>query len=300
MTIRVFLIAITLFKLLIPFRLFSQLTMNSDLSKNDFPANSKTKENYVLVFDNDFEELTLNTQNWIPYYLPQWSSREKSKPNYKIKNGQLFLQITDNQQPWCPEFNGEVKCSSIQTGVFAGELGSKIGQHEFFNPTCVVREEQKKEHTFLPKYGYIEIRAKALATKSNVVSLWMIGYEDQPERSAELCVFEVKGWNVKENKAKIGFGIHKFNDPKLKEEFYEEDFELDATKFHVYAAEWADDKVDFFIDNQLIKTIHQSPDYPMQLMLGIYEVPVNQKDKLDLKYPKDFIIDYVRGYSFKK
>jgi hypothetical protein len=292
MIIRVFSIIV-----LLPLQLLSQGIIPMKFSNQDFPANPKIKENYRLVFNSEFEESWLNTQNWIPYYLPQWSSRERSKPNYELKNGQLLLQITKNQQPWCPEFNGKVKCSSIQTGIFAGKLGTKIGQHSFFNPACVVREEQKKEHTFLPQYGYIEIRAKALATKSNVVSLWMIGYEDQPERSAELCVFEVKGWNVTSDKVTVGFGIHKFNDPTLQEEFYEEEFAFDATQFHIYAAKWTQNRVDFFIDNQLIKTINQSPNYPMQLMLGIYEVPVNQRDEGDFQYPKSFVIDYVRGYE---
>jgi len=263
-------------------------------------AISKEKEGYRLVFEDDFNNPKLNLKNWIPYYLPQWSSREKSKPNYEIKNGNLILKITENQQPWCPEFNGNVKCSSIQTGIFAGKLGSNIGQHKFFNPDkCVVREEQQNSHTFLPQYGFFEIRAKSLNTSSNVVSLWMIGYEDQPDRSAELCVFEVKGWNVEKNKAKIGFGIHKFNDPTLKEAFYEEDFEIDVTQFHTYAAEWTPEKVVFYIDGKATKTIGQAPQYPMQFMLGVYEIPDLLKKEVQEKYPKKFVVEYVRAYQKK-
>jgi hypothetical protein len=276
----------------------TQNSMPLKFKIEDFPANPQYKENYVLEFSDDFEDEHINPHNWYTFYLPQWSSRERSKPQYELKNGHLILKITQNQEPWCPEFNGEVKCSSIQTGVFAGELGSSIGQHKF-NPQCVVRESQENGKTYLPQYGYFEIRAKSLKTKSNVVALWMIGYEDQPERSAEICIFEVKGWNVSAKKAKIGFGIHKFNDPKLKETFFEENFALDATQFHIYAAEWTPQKVSFFIDNQKIKEIEQAPDYPMQLMLGIYELPTKHKDLPDQNYPKDFVVDYVRGYRLK-
>jgi hypothetical protein len=38
----------------------------------------------------------------------------------------------------------------------------------------------------------------------------------------------------------------------------------------------------------------------MQLMLGIYEIPTGEKDETDKIYPKEFAIDYVRGYSNKK
>lgn len=258
------------------------------------------KKGYQLVFNDDFNPAELDTGNWLPFYLPQWSSRERSKPNYMIREGNLVLQITQTQQPWCPEFNGDVKCSSIQTGVFAGPLGSGIGQHKAFNPACVVREEQINRHTFLPQYGYIEIRAKSIRSVSNVVSLWMIGYEDQPERSAELCVFEVKGWNISDDTTIIGYGIHKFNDPKLNEAFYEEAFPLDATDYHTYAAEWEPGKVSFYIDNKLTREIPQAPDYPMQLMLGVYEVPVNDKITAGNQYPKEFFIDYVRAYKKMK
>ncbi|NOT94292.1 glycoside hydrolase family 16 protein [Ferruginibacter sp.] len=254
-------------------------------------------KNYKLVFNEEFSSSKLNTDNWIPFYLPQWSSREKSKPDYEIKDGLLSLQISENQKPWCPEFNGKVKCSSIQTGVFAGKLGSDIGQHKFFNPKCVVREEQESEQKYVPQYGYFEMRARFAATKSDVVALWMIGFEDTPEKSAELCIVEIKGWNIKKRKAKIGMGIHKFNDPKLTEDFSENECKIDVTEFHVYAVEWTKEKIVFSIDHIKVKEIDQSPDYPMQFMLGIYEIPEKISVNAIKTYPKRFIVDYVRGYE---
>lgn len=286
------------FSLIISFSSTAQTMTETRFSSGDFPPNEKTKQNYYLEFNDDFDKDSINLENWIPYYLPQWSSRKMSKPNFNISEGNLILQITKDQKPWCPEFNNEVKCSSIQTGIFAGPLGSNIGQHKFFNQSeCVVREEQINQQTYLPLYGYFEIRAKALNTASNVVSLWMIGYEDQPEKSGELCVFEIKGASVSKNYATVGYGIHKFNDPLLKEEFYEDVFNLDVTNFHTYAAEWLPDKIIFYIDNQKIREIKQSPNYPMQFMLGIYELPNEKNKKQDNMYPKNFIIDYVRGYK---
>ena len=275
--------------------ILSHLNMGSISETEDFPPNSLAKKDFRLDFNDDFNKKEIDISNWIPYYLPQWSSRELSTPEYEIRDGNLILKITATQKPWCPEFNGQVKCSSIQTGVFSGVLGSKLGQHKV-NTHCVVREEQKPEFTYLPQYGYFEIRAKSLNTASNVVSLWMIGFEDHPERSAEICIFEVKGHNVSKNQAIIGYGIHKFTDLKLKEAFFEEEFELDVTNFHIYSAEWTSKSVIFYIDNKKIKEIPQSPDYPMQFMLGLYEIPAGQ-NFTDAKYPKEFVVDYVRGYK---
>jgi hypothetical protein len=49
------------------------------------------------------------------------------------------LQIAAEQQPWCPEFDGGIKASSVQTGLFAGPVGSRAGQLQF-HPDLVVRE----------------------------------------------------------------------------------------------------------------------------------------------------------------
>lgn len=265
-------------------------------SSYGFPPNPIEKQGHTLEFQDEFELSVLNTDNWIPCYLPQWSSREKSRPNYHFSDGNLVLEITDDQQPWCPEFNGEVKCSSLQTGLYAGPLGTDKGQHKF-NEKCIVREEQISHKKYLPQYGYLEIRAKVPDTVSNVAAFWMIGYEEQPEQSAEICIVEIKGCNVEKESSIIGYGIHRFNDPALEEAFHEERFNMDVTQFHIYAADWGPEKVDFYIDNKLIRSIKQSPAYPMQFMLNIYELPTG-KEKIgsDLIYPKEFTIDYIRGY----
>jgi beta-glucanase (GH16 family) len=78
-------------------------------------------------------------------------------------------------------------------------------------------------------------------------------------------------------------------------------FAIDTTQFHIYAVEWTPTHVDFFIDNVNIKTVLQSPQYPMQFMLGAFELPFeggwNGPYDPDAPYPKTFTVDYVRGYQ---
>jgi hypothetical protein len=64
----------------------------------------------------------------------------------------------------------------------------------------------------------------------------------------------------------------------------------------VYAAEWTPDGVTFFVDGSRRKRVDQSPAYPMQLMLGIYELPAPDGDEQPTSFPKAFVVDYVRGY----
>lgn len=274
--------------------------MAEQFSPGDFPANPLEKPGYKLEFHDEFDGPMLDTAKWIPYYLPQWSSREQTRPNYAFEDGNLVLMITKDQQPWCPEFDGEVRCSSLQTGLFAGPVGSKIGQLRF-SESCVVREEQTNQRTYTPQYGYFEMRAKGLATGANHVALWMIGYEDEPEKSGEIAIFELVGSEAGSESSVVRYGIHPWGDAKLVDEYYVDTFAIDTTCYHIYAVEWTPTQVDFFIDNIKVRSVAQSPQYPMQFMLNIYEHPFEGAwtgvyDPA-APYPKRFTIDYFRAYQ---
>lgn len=130
-----------------------------------------------------------------------------------------------------------------------------------------------------------------------MVAFWLIGYEDEPDRSAEICVCEIFGRGVTSNHAAVGLGMHPFGDPRIVDDFSTETVPIDAREFHVYQAEWTPEHVAFFIDGRFIKTVHQSPSYPMQLMLGIYEFADEMApEPTTSAYPKPFVVDYVRGY----
>lgn len=250
---------------------------------------------FELEFEDTFDGEELDLSRWVPYYLPQWSSKERSAARYEVGGGALRLLIEADQPPWSPELDGDIRVSSLQTAVFAGPVGSTVGQHRF-NPAAIVREEQPNVQLYLPQYGRIELRARANADPRTMVALWMIGYGDEPQRSAEICVCEIFGRDVAEDHAAVGMGVHPFDDPEIVDEFSQETIPIDARDFHVYAAEWTPDGVAFFVDGDQVKTVAQSPTYPMQLMLGIYEFPATEGDERTAAYPKEFVVDYVRGY----
>jgi hypothetical protein len=248
-------------------------------------------ERYELAFADAFDGPVLDPARWLPYHLPQWSSREQARARYSL-DGTLRLRIDPDQQPWCPELDGDVRVSSLQTGVRSGPVGSAVGQHRF-NSAAVVREAQETARLYTPQYGVIEMRAAALDDPRVMVALWMIGFEDEPEQSAEICICEIFGREVSADRALVGMGVHPFGDPRIVDEFEKVEVDFDVREFHVYRAEWTPDHVAFFVDDRLVKQVGQSPAYPMQLMLGIYEF--GGPDPRDT-YPKEFLVDYVRGY----
>jgi Glycosyl hydrolases family 16 len=244
-----------------------------------------------LEFEDTFQGVLLDERKWLPYYLAHWSSRQRSTARYTLGAGSLRLRIDGDQQPWCPEFDGNVRVSSLQTGALSGPLGSAVGQCHF-RPDLVVREAQPEVRLYTPEYALIEMRARASIDSQSMVALWMIGFQDAPSRSAEICVCEIFGRDVRPHRAAVGMGLHPFGDPRIRDEFAAEALAIDVREFHTYAADWTPDHVTFVVDGQPIKTVHQSPQYSMQLMLGIYDFAGEASGT----YPKEFIVDYVRGY----
>jgi hypothetical protein len=243
------------------------------------------------VIEDTFDGPELDRGLWLPYYLPQWSGRERSAARYVLADGALRLRIEADQEPWCPELDGEIRVSSLQTGVFAGPLRSAIGQHRL-HPHAVVREEQENARLCTPLYGRVEVRARALDDPDAMVAFWLIGYEDEPERCGEICVCEIFGRDVRPERAAVGVGVRAFADPRLRDDFQAVELPIDARETHVYAADWRPGRVDFLVDGHLVRTVGQAPDYPMQLMLGIYEFPGGARPAA--AYPKEFVVDHVR------
>jgi hypothetical protein len=104
--------------------------------------------------------------------LPRGSGRQQ------LGGGVLRLVVEADQRPWCPEFDGQTRVSSLQTGVFAGPIGSTVGQSRF-TPGLLVRQAQRNARLYTPRYGLFELRAKAIDDPRCMVALWMIGYEDR-------------------------------------------------------------------------------------------------------------------------
>jgi hypothetical protein len=109
-------------------------------------------------------------------------------------------------------------------------------------------------------------------------SAWMFGLEVEPDDCGEICLVEVFGDTVGTGAdgrpvAGLGRGVKALRDPRLTQEFTADPYPIDITVDHRYAVDRRPDRVDFLVDDALLTTVHQAVDYPMQLVLGVFDFP---------------------------
>ncbi len=235
--------------------------------------------------------MELDTSVWSPYYLPHWSSRAASAATYEQDGSSLRLFIPPEQGLWCADdHQPPLRVSGIQSGNYSGPVGSTVGQQPF-REGQLVREEQEPFWGWTPEApARIELRARADLSSRSMVSLWMVGLEDQPDRCAEICVMEVFGNALEPGSAAVGCGLHSFRDPSVPEDFATVRLPIDVAEFHTYAVEWTAEQAEFFVDDQPVRRCAGPPAYPMQLMLAVFDFPEWSDDE----HVPSFTVDYVR------
>ena len=244
-----------------------------------------------MSFVDHFAAPQLDTEVWIPHYLPQWSSRAQSAATYAVADSELRLTIPSDQGVWCAEdHDPPLRVSGIQSGVFSGVVGSTIGQQPF-REGLVVREHQPTHWGWTPEHGVLEVRARMELSPRSMASVWMVGLEDQPERCGEICVFEVFG----DAPAAIGMGIKRIRDPSLTQDFEAPTLAIDVSEHHVYSADWRRGRVDFHVDGELVRTVHQAPDYPMQMIIAVFDFPEYAGASDHADHVPQLVVDHVRG-----
>jgi hypothetical protein len=221
------------------------------------------------TFVDDFDGSDLDTDVWVPHYLPMWSSRVESAATYTVDGSELRLTIPAEQGLWCPEdHDPPLRVSGIQSGVFSGEAGSTVGQQPF-REGQLVREAQPTRWGWTPEYGLLEVRARMELSPRSMASVWMVGLEQEPAHSGEICIFEVFGDALGTDdgtpSAAVGMGLKPFRDP------------------------------DLTIDGRRVRTVHKAPDYPMQMMVAVFDFPDRAAASSDPDHVPEFALDYVRG-----
>ena len=231
------------------------------------------------MFDERFGGTGLDPAIWTTSYLPAWSSRAEAAATYEVGDGELRLSIPPNQGLWCPDLHEpRLRVSAVQSGNWSGPVGSTRGQSPF-REGLLVKEAQPTLLGFTPQYGRIKVTCRARIGPGSMFSAWMIGIEDEPDHCGEICIVEVFGDAISAGgDVRLGCGVHAFRDPALTEDFATVPLGIDVADDHRYAVSWTPDGVDFLVDGAVVRRTAESPAYPLQLILGVFDFPDQTPD----------------------
>ncbi len=263
------------------------------------------KEGYVLDFSTEFNDGNLNTEYWLPQYLPHCTANtEGSSARYKVENGYLNLYITKDS----PDYFGGQPGSVDPDNLLWIANGIQTWEKNNLHPGGAQQNQVEPYEGYATQYGYFEIRMKMPDTGGGgYASWWLIGTQDDvaPDgtgsaQNAEIDVLETffKSPGVFEPK------VHAWNDPNLDE--WASRVELDGdpsdyvNEFHTYAMDWRPEGITFYVDGKEVAQTRESPQYRMCMILSMYiNSDFSGWDEPENNYPIEWLIDYVRVYKDK-
>lgn len=246
---------------------------------------SCSKDKWKLVWEDEFEGATLDSTKWTAYVgdgcpglcgfgnneLQYYSDRTE---NVAIKDGKLIITA----------------------------LSDSIKDSAYSSAKLITKDKGEW------KYGRFEVMAKVPAGKGNWPAIWMLPSKNKYggwPRSGEIDIMETVGYDpgnvhgtVHTQSFNHMIGTQK-GDSVLVEDF--------SQAFHLYAVEWYEDKIDFFIDDEKYHTFANTGvstddwpfDHPYYLILNI-AIGGSWGGKYGVAndvFPNRMEIDYVRVYE---
>lgn len=179
---------------------------------------------------------------------------------------------------------------------------------ENFNGSSFTSARIKTKGLLEQKYGRFEARIKTPYGQGIWPAFWMLGNDSDTvvwPNCGEIDIMELRGQKPNTIESTIhGPGYSGANSISSTNTLVNDRFDAD---FHIFALEWDENKIDFFVDNYLFRRIKKSEteakgqwvyDHPFYLIL---DVAVGGSflgsPSASTPFPQKMTIDYVRVYK---
>ena len=262
---------------------------------NEIRLDVQKKDDWKLVWSDEFEYQGLPDPTKWNYEIGHIRNKEKQYytgprlENLEVKKGKLYITGKKESYPNAAYQEGSENWKESQP--FAD-----------YTSGCIITEGI---NAWL--YGRIEVRAKLPRGNGTWPAIWMLG-ENFKDRgwpySGEIDIMEHVGIDAHNIHGTVHYQIgdnHEFASDGAK--FFKKRL---FRKFHTYAIEWTEEKIDFFVDDILYHSFEidkagKGPENPFRkpqfllinLAMGAsWPGPIN--DKI---LPQQFVIDFVRVYQ---
>ncbi len=247
---------------------------------HDHPIIYPVKGNWSLVWDDDFNALSLDRTKWIrsdrscDYGSYQKEIQKVNAENVLVKDGYLLL--------------------GTQSKVW-------MNPGNIYTTTRYTSGQVSTVDKYAWTYGRIEIRAK-LPVGEGLLSYASLRPTDG-KISQEILMMMMSGRNSYTVFTDNNWGTNIFRQ-YLEEDQSTRSLQDNSARFHIFAMEWEPQAIRWYVDNlRIYQTNRNVPDRPFSLALGTtagnlflyYNTP--QSDGILTPLPQYFIIDWVRLYQ---
>ena len=277
------------------------------------PPNPVDKPGFTLVFQEEFDESTLNAEKWLTHYLPHWTNTlTRAQTDYTVTNGILTLRLQRGRQGWSyQDHNGNCVVSAFQSY-------NKPHWHRYTRSRTLTHHTHSDEianfNGFTQKYGYWEMRVKFhKGGGGGHFAWWTVGdHADDTDntgttrRNSEFDIIETWFTNSSRNWYR---NIHPWDDQlnmNHSSKHGDNRIGLDVSgigpnspndlddEFHIYAMHWTPHGVEWYFDNTYVDTAYIAPRYPHGMIVALYTGCRNGPNSV---WPKTTQIDYIRVWA---
>ncbi len=225
---------------------------------------------------------------------------------------------------WSDEFNYKGLPDSSKWGYNTGGNGWGNNELQYYTEKdtltakvenghlMIIARKQKKENReyisarlltknkFDFKYGRVEIRAKTPAAVGTWPAVWMLGNNIDTvgwPASGETDILEQKGMELDKNFGTLHYPGHSGSNGNGKTI----NVPSATTAFHLYALDWDESTIKFYVDNELYHTVVNNNSIPFNhnfFILVNLAIGGNFGGKVDPSFSMDVMeIDYIRVYQ---
>ncbi|MBA8815493.1 hypothetical protein FHX48_000545 [Microbacterium halimionae] len=233
----------------------------------------------------------LRADLWVDHYLPHWTTPERSAARYSFQTEGMQLRIDLEQLNWRDE-DAPLRVSNLQTGTFAGDLGTRVGTHRHREDGLVVRSPTPTRLLWAPTAGRVELTVSASVDPQCMLAAWLVGTEHlDAAHSGEVCIFEIDGHAVGASTlARSGIKAH--TDSAIETDMADVCLPFDASKPHTWSVDWGENRTVICCENIVVRDIPQAPNYPTFLMIDLFEI-----GQPSGAYPKTAMLHSFRGWT---
>ena len=267
--------------------------LTSAATADDYTGWQSSHPEWCLVFSDDFNGSTLDTNKWhridyVGWNVADWRQYQSSDAELVTMNGDGTVSLWGKY--------GDFTSQADQTGAADTYACGGIFT----------------QNTFTFQYGYVEVRAKFDSAKGAWPAIWMMPTSGTWPQNGEIDLMEHLNYegivhqtlhynNAAGNKTTSGTVNSSGNSTA-----YFSDL-ADKADYHTYGVEWTPDHVSFLMDGRKTLTVNADPNNP--------NWPFNKENNpyyllLDMQLGGDWVgdigdigdgvamtVDYVRVYS---